>query len=164
MTSLYSGERVSKSSSRIEVVGSIDELNSLLGLCRAHLNDSSAHAWLIMFQKKLFILASEVADTGDHACVLDQSAIDDIESACRALEADIDMPDDFVIPGETVSSAFIDYARAVARRVERLLVALAQSDGFENAAALIWINRLSDFLWLLARWDAGTFTKRKDVT
>ena len=187
-TSLFGGERVSKHALRMELIGTIDELSAALGIAVVHLrdeetanaasgparsstgsptqNDASALAALVQrIQSELFIMGADVATphepraytipriTPEHAATL-EAAIDAADSELAPLT-------DFVLPGGTPASAALHFARAVCRRAERIAVALAQEEPLSKPI-LIYLNRLSDLLFTLARLanhQAGT----KDV-
>ena len=187
-TSLFGGERVAKYALRMELIGTIDELSAALGMAVVHLrdeetasaasspvisstgspaqNDASALAALVQrIQSELFIMGADVATphepraytipriTPDHAKAL--------ESAIDAANAKLPPLTDFVLSGGTHASAALHFARAVSRRTERIAVALAQEEPLSKPI-LIYLNRLSDLLFTLARLtnhQAGT----KDV-
>ena len=184
-TSLFGGERVSKHDLRMELIGTIDELSATLGMAVVHLRgeratfrtnewanrtisvhlrgeDPELAALIQRIQGELFVMGADVATpqepraytipriTPDHARVL-ESAID---------EADAKLPPltDFVLPGGTPAAAALHFARAVSRRTERIAVALAQEEELSKPV-LIYLNRLSDLLFTLARLanhEAGT--------
>ena len=187
-TSLFGGERIAKHALRMELIGTIDELSAALGMAVVHLrdeetvsaasgparsgtgsptqNDASPLAALVQrIQSELFIMGADVATphepraytipriTPDHAATL-EAAIDAADSQLAPLT-------DFVLPGGTHASAALHFARAVSRRTERNAVALAQEEELSKPV-LIYLNRLSDLLFTLARLanhQAGT----KDV-
>ncbi len=163
-TSLIGGERVSKASMRIECYGTVDELNAVVGLLVEALNGSAASDFLIPIlrrvQNELFNLGAELA-CGDAET---RSKLPQIEQRhVAALERDIDAVNDelpplksFVLPGGGWPSAYAHLARTVARRAERLVVALAAADTTRVAADprfdIQYLNRLSDALFVWGRW------------
>lgn len=159
-TRLLSGEEIAKSDPRIEAMGVIDELNSHIGLARAMTGKLGPRCGgiageLEKLQLDLARLTSEIActDPGSHKWVKPASAadVDEIEKKIQALEKEIELPRSFIMPGACEASAALDIARSVARRLERHVAALAQDGSCRNEQALIYLNRLSDYLFMLAR-------------
>ncbi len=152
-THLLSGEEVSKDSPLIQLLGDLDELCSVLGVART-IADGDVSSALRTVQKELVELAGVVAGaskTGDARILMDESMVAAMEERIAKLERGIVMPDHFIIQGDHAHSAYLDYARAVARRCERRAVQVFNSEYEMNARVLIWLNRLSDYLWLQAR-------------
>lgn len=158
-TRLFGGERVSKNHPRLEALGDLDELVSALGVARAHLSDPAVRARLLQIQRELFLIGSEAAVSPDRAEGLPGRIGPDhcnrMDAWCADLERRAGAPRDFILPGENVAGAHLDLARAIARRCERRIVALADAGAISNPHLLQWINRLSDALWLLARTAEG---------
>jgi cob(I)alamin adenosyltransferase len=161
-TALGSGERVSKASPRIEAYGTVDEANSCLGLVRLHATDKSLErldAMLALIQNELFDLGADlcVPDRGEP---LAYEPLRITETQWRRIESNIDELNDelsplrsFVLPGGHAAAVYLHLARTVTRRAERLMVALAAMPGEPvSNDALIYINRLSDFLFVASRW------------
>jgi len=154
-TGLGDGRRVNKDAAEMEFCGTLDELNSLLGMARAEPLPEAIDAVLRRVQSELFVLGAEV--TGAASACRETSALTDQD--VRQLEADIDhfdagLPrlDTFVLPGGSSSGAVLHLARAVCRRAERRLVSLLRPDAKTAApTALAYLNRLSDLLFVLAR-------------
>lgn len=149
-TQMLFGKVVSKSSPIMHVCGTIDEANSQLGVARAHALAPNLKKELLYIQKKLFILGAEVATAKEDFKKLSQSIVKDdvmkIESEIEILENFNDL-NNWFIPGDIISSAHIEVARNVIRRLERYLYSMK----YHNQHALIYINRLSDYLWLLSQ-------------
>jgi len=154
-TRLLSGEDVPKDAPPLEALGDLDELVSVLGVARLHAARPETREAILAVQRELFKVGSELATAPVQAAALPDringEAVSHIEEKSRALEASRPMPKDFIIPGATLAAAHLDQARAVARRCERRLVALHRSGWCRNEHLLAWMNRLSDYLWLLAR-------------
>jgi cob(I)alamin adenosyltransferase len=161
-TALGSGERVSKASPRIEAYGTVDEANSCLGLVRLHATDQGLErldAMLALIQNELFDLGADLC-VPDRGQKLAYEPLRITETQWRRIESDIDELNDglaplrsFVLPGGHAAAAYLHLARTVARRAERLMVALAATeDEPVSNDALIYINRLSDFLFVASRW------------
>jgi cob(I)alamin adenosyltransferase len=161
-TALGSGERVSKASPRIEAYGTVDEANACLGLVRLHATDHSLgrlDAMLALIQNELFDLGADLC-VPDHGQKLAYEPLRITETQWRRIEADIDALNDelvplrsFVLPGGHAAAVYLHLARTVTRRAERLMVALAamENEPVSNDA-LIYVNRLSDFLFVASRW------------
>lgn len=164
-TFLFSGEEVPKDSPRTEAYGDIDELVSVLGVARSFSTNKEISDILFWIQVELFVVATELAtDRKMLALVrerIDAARLAQLDARRDALEAKITMPTGFIIPGGTRCAAFIDHARTIARRCERKAVGLHRDGFIENAHLLVWLNRLSDFLWLLARYEEGDATVLK---
>lgn len=165
-TSLFSGKRVWKHDTRVDTYGTIDELNSVIGVAIAHLpvkkGSSKLKKILLGIQSDLFYIGSYLADLPD--------SIEDIDlvSKVEQFERDIDsmmkrVPPtfNFVLPGEARAGAFLHQSRTVARRAERSLVRLAQKEKVDDRI-MKYINRLSDLLYVAARF-ANMIEKKKET-
>jgi cob(I)alamin adenosyltransferase len=160
-TFLLTGEEVNKDALRIEAFGTVDELNSFLGVARALIDPLEGEAFQTLsrevqeLQVELFQLGAELACAAGSPAIMvepvDADRVAAIEQRIAALEASVKLPPSFVIPGGTRASAMMDVARTVARRLERRVVALAHAGEYANAHGLIYLNRLSDYLFMLAR-------------
>jgi len=159
-TRLLSGEEIAKADQRIEAFGVIDELNSHIGFARALTEKYGGRCSQVAremqeLQLDLARLASEMAciDPASHKWVdvTQLRHVEHIEKRIQALEKEIDLPRSFIIPGACEASAALDIARAVARRLERQVAILAREGSYKNEQGLIYLNRLSDYLFLLAR-------------
>ncbi len=168
-TFLFSGEEVFKDSPRTETYGDVDELVSVLGVALCQSVQTEVRDTLLEIQRDLFLAGAELATAIDHVGMLkariDDAALQVFEQRRDALEARITMPDGFIIPGGSGSlgAAHIDHARTIARRLERKTVSLSRSGLVANPHLLVWMNRLSDFLWLLARVEERQSLSLKDV-
>ncbi len=145
-------ERLSKDSLVFEALGTVDELNSLLGICRARFakKDKRISNEILKAQESLFIVQAELAGVTE---TLEQSHIDSLEQTIEDFESEITNPHSFVVPGVTEHSALFDFARAVSRRAERTVIA-ALSDRAVSPETLAYLNRLSSLLYVLARYVA----------
>ena len=161
-TALGTGERRAKNDLRIEAYGTIDEANSAIGLARvATASDAvcaRVDAMLLSIQNDLFDLGADLCvphsanDTTQPLRIV-QSEVDRLEHKIDELNAELEPLRSFVLPGGTPAAAALHLARTVTRRAERLLVALAEAPGEEvGGPALRYINRLSDFLFVAARY------------
>jgi cob(I)alamin adenosyltransferase len=148
-TRLFSGERVPKTDARLEALGDLDELVSALGVARTQALPDDLRDALLTTQRELFELGAELAST--QPARLDADFLTRLEKRRDELEARTPHPEGFILPGETTAGAQIDVARSIARRLERRVAALAGDGRPGNPTHGIWLNRLSDYLWLLAR-------------
>ncbi len=159
-TGLVAGPRRKKHDLRVESYGEVDEANSCIGLVRQHLAEHpDLDAMLMRVQNDLFDLGADLAtpETGkrlDYEPLrIAQAQVDRLEREIDLLNADLQPLRSFVLPGGTPAAAALHLARTVARRAERRIVALQACEGEAvSAAAVAYINRLSDFLFVAARW------------
>jgi len=154
-TSLLSGDRVQKFNLRVDTYGTFDELNSWVGYVRSLNEDSEVEAILEHLQPKLHILCSDVASptsTETRGPRISERDEKWLEEGIDRLTTDLPELKNFILPGGSPTGAALHVARTVCRRGERLLVKLAAEEGNVNPAAPRFANRLSDFLYTLARW------------
>jgi len=153
-TGLAGGIRVSKSSLRVETYGTVDELNSALGLARSMCDDADLRERTKRIQRELFrigsALATPVQSSKPQLPVLLES-VEELTGQVYELEATEGLLSDWSLPGETVAGAAYDLARTVCRRAERSVVRLIESGEAVEPNILAYLNRLSDLLWLFAR-------------
>ena len=166
---LYGGERIAKDDLRAEAYGTIDEAVAALGLARAQLGlkdrlgvlsvEFGDFAELLLrLQRELFVAAAELATNPDAWDRLEDgrtrvsaAMVEAIEGLLRDLEGHITMPREFVVPGETPTSAALEVARTTLRRAERRAVTLGREGLIPGPYLLPYLNRLADLLWVLAR-------------
>ncbi|MGB5950270.1 MAG: cob(I)yrinic acid a,c-diamide adenosyltransferase [Parvibaculum sp.] len=160
-TSLATGERVPKHTLRIESYGTVDETNAAIGIARlATADDARLDAMLSRIQNDLFDLGADLATPGKTKEELGYEPLRIVEAQVTRLEHEIDTLNanlaplrSFVLPGGTAAAAHLHLARAICRRAERLMVALeAAEPGLVSEPALKYVNRLSDFLFVAARY------------
>jgi len=160
-TSLMYGRRVSKSDMRVEAYGSVDELTAALGLARAFAEDGQLREQILEVQKELITVMGELATPADdldrYAAggfkITNSEMTDRLTTAITELEKDESLhPKDWVIPGKAKMSAALDLARTAARRAERAVVRCQAGDDKLNPEIVRYLNRLSDWCWILARW------------
>ena len=149
LTSLYTGERVEKNSLRVQVYGAIDEADSALGLARAFAELDDVREKIFALQKLLPRLMADFASL-NRAPTITDTDVAELESQMDALESSLPPLKEFVIPGSSKSGAFLDLARTITRRAERLCCELAKTEAV-HAADKIFLNRLSDYCFLLMR-------------
>ncbi len=153
-TSLGTGRRVPKHDLRVEAYGTVDEANCVLGLARLH-TDGDADAMLSLIQNDLFDLGADLCTPeGEErkatALRIVDEQVDRLEREIDALNGELAPLRSFILPGGTPASAHLHMARAVVRRAERLMTELSVTEPV-NPAALKYVNRLSDHLFVLAR-------------
>jgi cob(I)alamin adenosyltransferase len=154
-TGLLGDRRVPKDDLRIEAYGTIDELNAAMGVARANEIDSAADLLLAQIQADLFAAGSALADVSPQGRF--RGAISDeharwLEAAIDKLETELPPLAQFILPGGVPPAAQVHLARTVCRRAERAVVRLARQAGEDVPRSLIvYLNRLSDFLFVLAR-------------
>ncbi|WP_349435620.1 cob(I)yrinic acid a,c-diamide adenosyltransferase [Pararhizobium sp. A13] len=162
-TGLATGPRRLKSDLRVEAYGTIDEANSFIGLARQHTTELAAlDAMLMRIQNDLFDLGADLStpDTGEtlpyEPLRIIAAQVTRLETEIDALNAELDPLRSFVLPGGSGAAAALHIARTVARRAERQMVELARMEGeIVSREALAYVNRLSDFLFVAARWTNG---------
>lgn len=161
-TGLVGGSRIKKSALRIDAYGTVDELSSAIGVARAELRSAQAQtararrleAWLSWTQDVLFNLGSSLATPSQEISGPAVRADDPVALERAVDEADADLPplNAFILPGGSRSGAELHVARTVCRRAERLLVALSESGEPVPPHGLVFLNRLSDALFVWSRW------------
>ncbi|HEY8081676.1 MAG TPA: cob(I)yrinic acid a,c-diamide adenosyltransferase [Acidimicrobiales bacterium] len=158
-TGLYFGGRVAKDDPAIELNGSVDEAQAMIGLARsAAPRGGELDTLLVSVERDLWVLMSEVATAPDNrrklkpgATLVTAEMVTRLEEAIDDLSARTELPTDFVVPGEHPVAAAMDVARSVVRRAER------QTLKWDVEGSLVgtYLNRLSDLLWAAARWQEG---------
>ncbi|MBK8210025.1 MAG: cob(I)yrinic acid a,c-diamide adenosyltransferase [Rhodospirillales bacterium] len=155
-TSLGDGSRVKKQDPRVDAYGTVDETNGVVGLARLHAQ-GEVDAMLARIQNDLFDLGADLCtpETGrkaEGALRIVDAQVERLEREIDAMNAELQPLTSFILPGGSPTSAYLHLARTVARRAERLICALSETEPV-NAAAIRYINRLSDHLFVLARWE-----------
>lgn len=166
---LYGGSRIAKDDLRTEAYGTIDEAVAALGLARAQLGLKDRYGVLsadfgdlagviLRLQRDLFVVAAELATNPDawdrlvdDTTRVSAAMVEGIEALLREIESHIKMPTEFVVPGETPTSAALELARTTLRRAERRAVTLGREGLIPGPHLLPYLNRLADLLWVLAR-------------
>ena len=148
-TSLYTGERVEKNSLRVQVYGAIDESDSALGIARAFVEVEDVRDKIFELQKLLPRLMADFASLNREPLITFDD-VKNLESEMDALEDFLPPLREFLIPGKTKGGAFLDLARTITRRAERLACELSKSEPVHESDK-IFLNRLSDYCFLLMR-------------
>jgi len=160
-TGLLFGGRIRKDDPRTEAYGTVDEAVAALGLARVELNVaglSDLAESVLRWQRELFVVGADLATNPDAP----DRQVDDVSRVTEAMlegvevelglwEASVEMPREFVVPGETRASAALEVARAALRRAERRVIALERVVELESGWTVPYLNRLADLLWVLAR-------------
>ena len=157
-TSLIGGTKVPKSHLRIESYGTVDELNSFIGLCNDNLTDSKSKIFLKEVQDRLFTIGSSLAcdpdketgmkipDLKPEDVLLLETAIDEMNEVLPEMKS-------FILPGGHVAVSTLHVARCVCRRAERICVHMQEENFFVDPLVIQYLNRLSDYLFVLARYS-----------
>ncbi|WP_145342184.1 cob(I)yrinic acid a,c-diamide adenosyltransferase [Rosistilla ulvae] len=154
-TGLFAGPRVAKDDLRIEAFGTVDELNSVLGIVRSHPLDVDIAEQLERVQADLFTVGARLATTQPERLTIrlvDEQDVARLENWIDAHEASLPELTHFILPGGDIAAANVHHARTVGRRAERHVVGLCHAypeDGYE--AVVVYLNRLSDYLFVVAR-------------
>lgn len=156
-TGLFNGMRVSKYDLRVESYGTVDELNSIIGLARTACKHNDLSESLMKISNLLFNLGSDLAtplkpEPKFPALRLPESSIEFLEKLIDEYTEKLPPLRNFILPGGTIAAAYLHHARTVCRRAERLVVRLSQTEELGNTV-LIFINRLSDYLFTAARYE-----------
>src|ERR1019366_369276 len=159
-TALMYGRRVPKYHPRVEVCGAVDELNAALGLARATATDDFVARNLPAIQKDLIVLMGELGVlpedlpryVKDGYSLVTPAMTAKLDALVKEIESQNVTFKGWATPGATHHSAALDVARTVCRRAERRVCALKEAGAPVNAEIIIYFNRLSDLLWLFARW------------
>ena len=155
-TSLVDGSRLPKHAIRIEAYGTVDEASSVIGLARLHTAGSEGgeiDAALSRIQNDLFDLGADLATPGtdmEGALRIQPSQVEWLEQQIDAINAGLQPLNSFILPGGTAASAYLHLARTVVRRAERMTTAAAEQEPI-NPVAIQYLNRLSDYMFVLAR-------------
>ena len=158
-TGLYFGGRVRKDSIQIDINGVVDEAQAAMGLARAEsAPGSELNERLTALERELYILMAEVATAPENRRKLKAGSTLVTAEMVAALELEIDhlrerpdIPSEFTVPGENRCAAALDFARTIVRRAERLAV----QEPVQGSLVVQYLNRLSDLLWAMARWQEG---------
>lgn len=169
-TSLLGDQRVPKYDPRTEALGTVDEATSMLGLARALTADAQAREAILTMQRDLYLLMAELATPPEHKAAIGIAMsvehVRQLEEVEAGLKAAVDIPNKFVIPGNSTDGAALDVARTIIRRAERTVARLCHEGIVTNGEVLRYLNRLSDVVFILARYleakDGGsTLASRK---
>ncbi len=160
-TGLLYGGRIGKDDPRTDAYGAVDESVSALGVARAALDSAGLMELadlILRYQRELFVVGAELATNPiavdrltDGVTRVTEKMLNDVEADLARWEATVEMPREFVVPGETAASAALEVARTTIRRAERRIVALERTVEIESPWVVPYVNRLADLTWVLAR-------------
>jgi len=173
---LFGGARVSKADPRTDAYGTTDEAVSALGLARASIGaatdrtEATLEGLIVRLQRELFVVGAELATHRDRRprlkageTLVTAEMVTWLEGEIDAVEADHEMPSEFVIPGESMTGAALDLARSTVRRAERRAVALAEAGELPDSQVVPYLNRLADLLFVMARAADGGYRPVRDA-
>lgn len=155
-TNLLGAERVAKYAPRPEAYGTVDEVTSALGLARATVATDRIREILLNIQRRLYQIMTELAATPEAAARFCRTTGDDVSLLERTIDElgdEIDIPNEFIVPGDTAAGAALDVSRAITRRSERIVARMIHQGEFDNVQVLHYLNRLSSLLFVLARYE-----------
>jgi len=156
-TGLYGGGRVDKFDLRPEAYGTIDEANSCLGFARNLTKKKRVKDLILSIQKELFTVGTELATLPENLGLLKKRIterhVKKLEDLEEEIEREIKIPEDFIIPSGTLAASCLDLARTIVRRAERRVVELKKSEESLNENLIRYLNRLSDLVYLIARFE-----------
>ena len=158
-TGLLFGGRLPKDAPVISACGDVDEAQAALGLVRSAVErGTEVDAFLVALQREMWVLMAELSTALENRhklrageTLVTSAMVEGLEALIDELAARADPPTEFVVPGQTAAAAFLDLARTIVRRAERHSLAVA-ADG---SLVVPYLNRLSDLLWTMARWQEG---------
>lgn len=163
-TGLLFGGRIGKDGPGPAAYGEVDEAVSTLGLARAECEPGELHDLIVRLQREMFVVGAELATAPDNRRKLTDGVSRVTSDMVASLEQVIDdistrfePPREFVVPGENRLAAALDLARAVIRRAERAAVAAAHAGWLDDSRVVMYLNRLADLVYTLARWQEGEF-------
>lgn len=155
-TGLLGAERVAKYDPRPDTFGTVDEATSALGLARAMTKDVKVKDIILQIQQELYLLMAELATPPENyekmGFRMTVEHVKRLEEVEEKLKQEVEIPNKFVIPGDTLDGAALDLARTVIRRAERKAVKLLHDGVIENSEVVRYLNRLSDLVFILARY------------
>ncbi len=156
-TGLLGSERVAKYDPRPDTFGTVDEATSALGLARAMTQDAKVKKIIFDIQNELYYLMAELATTAENyekmGFRMTAEHVQRLEQIEETLKQEVEIPNKFIIPGDTLDGAALDMARTIIRRAERMAVKLLHDHIIENGEVVRYLNRLSDLVFILARYS-----------
>ncbi len=155
-TGILGEGRVSKSDARIEALGAVDEATAALGMARAVCRSAEAAGCLVSIQRDLYAVMAEAAasvENREKFRSIDAARVKWLEEQTDWLSQKVDLPREFIVPGDSIAGAALDVARTAVRRAERRLVALSENGLLDNPDLLRYMNRLSSFCFVLELWE-----------
>ncbi|MFL5694144.1 MAG: cob(I)yrinic acid a,c-diamide adenosyltransferase [Ktedonobacteraceae bacterium] len=155
-TGLLGAERVAKYDPRPDTFGTVDEATSALGLARAVAQDAQVKGIIYRIQNELYVLMAELATLPENyekmGFRMTVEHVQWLEQVEESLKQEVEIPNKFIIPGDTLDGAALDLARTIIRRAERMAVKLLHDGVIQNGEVIRYLNRLSDLVFVLARY------------
>jgi cob(I)alamin adenosyltransferase len=155
-TGLLGDQRVPKYDPRPDTFGTVDEATSALGLARAMANDPKVKQIIYQIQQELYLLMGELATPPENyekmGLRMTIEHVQRLEQVEEQLKREVEIPNKFIIPGDTLDGAALDLARTIIRRAERMAVKLLHDGVIQNNEVVRYLNRLSDLVFILARF------------
>ena len=155
-TGLLGSERVAKYDPRPDTFGTVDEATSALGLARATTQEPKVKEIIYRVQNELYLLMGELATTPENyekmGLRMTADHVQWLEQVEESLKQEVEIPNKFIIPGDTLDGAALDLARTIIRRAERMAVKLLHDGVIQNGEVIRYLNRLSDLIFILARY------------
>ena len=155
-TGLLGSERVAKYDPRPDTFGTVDEATSALGLARATTQDPKVKEIIYRIQNELYLLMGELATTPENyekmGLRMTADHVQWLEQVEESIKQEVEIPNKFIIPGDTLDGAALDLARTIIRRAERMAVKLLHDGVIQNGEVIRYLNRLSDLIFILARY------------
>jgi len=155
-TGLLGSERVAKYDPRPDTFGTVDEATSALGVARATTQDPKVKEIIYRVQNELYLLMGELATTPENyekmGLRMTADHVQWLEQVEESLKQEVEIPNKFIIPGDTLDGAALDLARTIIRRAERMAVKLLHDGIIHNGELIRYLNRLSDLVFILARY------------
>jgi cob(I)alamin adenosyltransferase len=148
--------RVRKDDPRIEAIGAIDEANSILGIARAICKQQVTRDLILIIQRDLYKLMSEISATPENASrfrTIDSERVKWLENQTNSVGEALDMPNEFIVPGDALTGGILDLARTIVRRAERRVSTLNHQNILENKTILQYLNRLSSLCFVLEMFE-----------
>lgn len=155
-TGLLGEGRVAKYMPQPDAYGTVDEASAAMGIARAAAQSNQTRQLLLLAQRDLYHLMAELAATQQAAAmfrVIDEARVNWLEAQTDAVTAQVQLPREFVVPGDSLPGAYLDMARTVVRRAERIVVRLLHDGVIENAQLVRYLNRLSSLLFVLSLFE-----------
>jgi cob(I)alamin adenosyltransferase len=155
-TGLLGRDRVPKYDRRIEALGAVDESNAALGLARAQARSSETSKVILQVQRDLYTLMAEIAATPenvDNYRAIDAARVKWLETTIQEFDQRINMPFEFIVPGDSLTGATLDLARTVIRRAERRVVELTHAGDVQNSNLVRYLNRASNLCYALELYE-----------
>src|SRR5437762_7267866 len=155
-TGLLGSERVAKYDPRPDTFGTVDEATSALGMARAAAQDPKVKEIIYRIQQELYLLMGELATPPENyekmGLRMTVEHVQRLEQVEEQLKREVEIPNKFIIPGDTPDGAALDLDRTIIRRAERMAVKLLHDDVIQNGEVVRYLNRLSDLIFILARY------------